>query len=341
MKRHEMSDMRHIAVAAEDDGQRLDRWLKKRVPELPYGLAQKLIRKGAIRIDGKKAQTDTRLAAGQDIILPPLEDRPDRQKAAPAPPSPNDAADIRKMVIYDDGDVVALNKPGDIASQGGGGVERHIDGLLEHLKDKKDRRPRLIHRLDRDTSGVLLCARSPEAVRRLGVSFRDRHARKIYWAIVTPAPEQQEGTINAPLVKASGPLKDRMIVDDQDEEAKVSITDFLVIERAGKKAAFVAFMPRTGRTHQIRVHAADVLGCPIVGDGKYGGAKASLPGLDLAPRLYLHARRLTLRHPLKKETLDLAAPLPADFAKSLKALGFDAALADEMTAGYTFNSRAT
>lgn len=338
-----MSGIRLISVSEEDDGQRLDRWLKKRVPELPYALAQKLIRKGAIKVDGKKAQTDSRLSAGQEVRVPPLEDRPDRQKTGSGHvPRTNDPDYIRKMVIYDDGDVVALNKSGDIASQGGGGVERHIDGLLEHLQDKKGRRPRLIHRLDRETSGVLLCARSAEAVRRLGVTFRDRYAQKIYWAVVVPAPDEQEGTINAPVVKATGAQKDRMVVDDEHEDAKSAVTDFMVLERAGNKAAFVAFMPRTGRTHQIRVHAADVLGCPILGDSKYGGAKARLQGLDLSPRLHLHARRLVLRHPLRKETLDLMAPLPPEMAKTLKTLGFDPVLADEMTAGYKpFIERAT
>ncbi|HTK85391.1 MAG TPA: RluA family pseudouridine synthase [Patescibacteria group bacterium] len=330
-----MSGIRTISVSEEDDGQRLDRWLKKRVPELPYALAQKLIRKGAIRVDGKKAQTDSRLLAGQEIRLPPLEDRPERQKTGSGHVArTNDPDYIRKMVIYDDGDVVALNKPGDIASQGGGGVERHIDGLLEHLQDKKGRRPRLIHRLDRETSGVLLCARSSEAVRRLGASFRDRYAQKIYWAVVVPAPDEQEGTINAPLVKATGAQKDRMVVDEEHEDSKIAMTDFMVLERAGKKAAFVAFMPRTGRTHQIRVHAADVLGCPILGDTKYGGSKARLTGLDLSPRLHLHARRLVLRHPLKKEMLDITAPLSPEMAKTLKTLGFDPVLADEITAGY-------
>lgn len=317
---------RSITVAEEDDGQRLDRWLKKRAPEIPYALVQKLIRKGAIRVEGKKAQTDTRLNAGQEVRLPAVEDRGPRKKPPPKP-KPGDDAYIKSLVIYDDGDVVALNKPGDIASQGGGGVERHIDGLLEFLKDRKGRRPRLIHRLDRETSGVLLCARSSEAVRRLGAAFHNRHAQKTYWAIVVPAPDAEEGTIDAPVAKARGPHKDRMVAGE-GEDAKAAVTDFLVLERAGKKAAFMAFLPRTGRTHQIRVHAADVLGCPILGDGKYGGARARLEGIALADRLHLHARRLVVRHPLKKETLDITAPLPSALEESWRALGFDAAAAD-------------
>ena len=318
-----MSGGKIIAVTEEDDGQRLDRWLKKRAPEIPYALVQKLIRKGAIRVDGKKAKTDERLSAGQEVRLPDVENRGQKEKQGPMKTGANDAAYIKSMVIYDDGDIVALNKPGDIASQGGGGVERHIDGLLELLKDKKDRRPRLIHRLDRDTSGILLCARSPEAVRNFGKMFHDRRARKIYWAITVPAPERQEGTIKAPLAKATGEHKDRMYVND-GEDSKMAVTDFIVVDRTGKKAAFVMFLPQTGRTHQLRVHAADVLHCPILGDEKYGGGKARLDGMDLSQRLHLHARRLILPHPKdSSKMLDFAAPLPPELQKTWKALGFD------------------
>lgn len=321
-----MNGVRLITVEAEDDGQRLDRWLKKRVPELPYALAQKLIRKGAIKIDGKKGQTDSRLTEGQQVRLPPLEDKPQLTKRKMYI-AKDDKAFLESLVIYDDGDIIAFNKPGDLASQGGGGVERHMDGLLELLADKKGRRPRLIHRLDRDTSGVLLCARSNEAVRKLGVSFKDRHAQKTYWAILVPAPDAQNGTINAPLAKAKGMHKDRMVIDE-GEDGKVSITDFVVVERAAKTAAFVAFMPRTGRTHQIRVHAADILECPILGDGKYGGAAARIEGMELSPRLHLHARRLVIHHPFEKRLLEFEAPLPPDIASTWAALGFDPDIGD-------------
>lgn len=330
MKDSGMKAPRLMHVEAEDDGQRLDRWLKKRVPELPYALAQKLIRKGAIRIDGRKAQMDSRLAEGQEVRLPVFENySPEKKK--PRPLTQADEDYMRGLVIYDDGDIVALNKPGDIASQGGGGVERHIDGLLETLKDKKGRRPRLIHRLDRETSGVLLCARTNESVRRLGKSFHDRRAQKVYWAIVAPAPDEQEGTVNAPLAKGTGPAKDRMYVDE-GEDSQHAVTDFMVIERAGKTAAFMAFLPRTGRTHQIRVHAADVLQTPILGDDKYGGAAARLQGMEVAARLHLHARRLILPHPERSEMIDLTAPLPPDITVSWKALGFSTADADAAVA---------
>ncbi len=314
-----MSEVRHIEVRPEDDGQRLDRWLKKCVPELPYMLAQKLIRKGAIRVDGKRGKADTRLNTGQEIRLPPMED-----KVRPKPYNlpPEDVALIKSFVIYDDGDLVAINKPSGLASQGGGGEKRHIDGMSAALTNKKDMPPRLVHRLDKATSGVMLMARSPEAVRALGDAFKNRDIRKTYWAITAGIPEQKDGTVRAPIGKVKGPIKDKMVIDE--EEGRMGITDFIQIDRMGSAAAFMAFWPRTGRTHQIRVHAADILNCPILGDSKYGGHNSEdLEGLKIPKRLHLHAQRMVLDHPLEKKTLDLTAPLPDDLKKSWKAMGFD------------------
>lgn len=314
-----MSGVRTLNVGPEDDGQRLDRWLKKCVPELPYGLAQKLIRKGAIRIDGKRSKTDTRLAVGQEVRIPPIEDKPERQKRERTFTA-DDSDYIKSLVIYDDGDLVIFNKPAGLASQGGGGVEHHIDAYFP-LLEKDGMPPRLIHRLDRDTSGLLLAARSAEAVRRLGKNFKDRRVHKVYWAVTVGMPEEGEGTVKAPIAKARGPIKDKMAIDDV--EGKYAETDFAVLDRMGTQAAFVAFWPRTGRTHQIRVHAADVLGCPVLGDGKYGGQGSELAGLDIAKGLHLHARRLVFRHPVENRTVDVMAPLPEDMKKSWRALGFD------------------
>lgn len=319
-----MSSVKHITVKEEDDGQRLDRWLKKCVPALPYPLAQKLIRKGAIRIDSKRGRTDTRLAAGQVVRIPPLED-----KVAPAKKAyrltAEDSALIKSLVIYDDGDVVAINKPWGLAAQGGGGIERHVDGMMEALKNRKGLKPRLIHRLDRDTSGVMILARSAQAVSTLGKSFMGRRVKKIYWALVAPAPDRLEGTIQAPLGKPGGPHKDKMVIDEQD--GKVAVSDFVVLEYAARQAAFVALWPRTGRTHQLRVHAADVLGCPIIGDDKYGAANVEnspdMAALGLAGRLHLHARRLVIEHPKTGQMLDFQAPLPDELRQSWKALGFN------------------
>lgn len=322
-----MSDVRHITVSESDDGQRLDRWMKKIVPEIPFVLAQKLIRKGQVRVDGKRAQMDTRLSAGQDVRIPPVETKAKTKKEYI--PNDKDRQLLAEITIFDDGDIIAFNKPSGLASQGGGGVEWQIDEMLVLLADRKGRRPMLIHRLDRDTSGVLLCARSPSAIRNLGKSMMGRQASKIYWALTVPAPEQNEGLIRAPLAKATGPIKDRMVIDE-GPDSKYAATDFHVMERAGTKAAFVAFRPQTGRTHQIRVHAADALHCPLIGDDKYGGAEARLPDMGLADRLHLHARRLRIPHPaLPNKTLDITAPLPPELEKSWRAFGFDIKGVDE------------
>lgn len=329
-----MRDIRRFKVAQDDDGQRLDRWIKANVPALSYGLAQKLMRKGQIRVDSKRAKPDMRLAAGQEIRIP----MPDAKEIAAKNQqekkrklSPADIDFIRSLVIFDDGDVIALNKPADLAVQGGTKTRRHIDGMLEGLKNSKGVVPRLVHRLDKDTSGVLLLARSAEAARRLGEMFKGREVRKIYWALVSPVPGHISGTVRAGILKGEGGRKEKMLVDD--EKGKSAVTEFCVLETAGKSAAFAAFWPRTGRTHQIRVHA-QLMGSPIIGDGKYKidrpeqeyehiPPEADLNRLDLARRLHLHARRIVLPHPVKKGRLDITAPLPPELVKSWKALGFN------------------
>lgn len=320
--------LRLITVKDDDDGQRLDRWLKRHVPDMPYALAQKLLRKGAIRVDGKRAKTDTRLSGGQEIKIPVFETGGVKSEGR-RKPSAEDAAFIRSLIIYEDADVIALNKPHGIATQGGTNQKKHIDGMLETLKDREGVVPRLVHRLDKDTSGVLLLARSAKAARELGFLFKGRDVRKIYWAIVSPAPEAFEGTIKAPMAKAGGAGREKMVVDE--EEGKYAVTEFAVIENADREAAFVAFWPRTGRTHQIRLHA-QVMGTAILGDGKYKLIKdpeskrpdIDLAGVEIARRLHLHAHRLILPHPTKHgKVLDITAPLPPELVKSWRALGFN------------------
>ena len=312
-----MKDVQHIKVPQDDDGQRLDRWLKKNVTEMSFVMAQKLIRTGQIRIDGKRAKPDTRLAAGQEIRLPPMDERPEKTDGYRL--REDDAHMIIKAVIYDDGDVMAINKPAGIATQGGMNIERHIDGMLEALTGRDGVKPRLVHRLDKDTSGVLLLARSADMARKLGRMFQSRDMKKIYWAITSPAPQDMEGEIKAPLIKGTtGPNKDKMIVDEK--EGQKAYTNFEVMEVAGRTAAFVAFMPKTGRTHQIRVHAA-YAGFPLLGDSKYG-VKAAIEGPGITQRLHLHARSLEFKHPVTGKHLKLSAPLPSDLAKSWDALGF-------------------
>ena len=312
-----MIDVRHITVPKDDDGQRLDRWLKKNVDEISFVMAQKLIRTGQIRIDGKRAKPDTRLAAGQEIRLPPMDARPEKQDGYRL--RDEDAEMIIRAVIYDDGDIMAINKPSGIATQGGMNIERHIDGMLEALTGHDGVKPRLVHRLDKETSGVLLLARSADMARKIGKLFQGRDMRKIYWAITAPAPIEMEGEIKAPLIKGTvGPEKDKMIIDHK--EGQRAYTRFETMEVAGKKAAFVAFMPKTGRTHQIRAHAA-YAGFPLLGDAKYG-AKAAIEGPGITQRLHLHARSLQFRHPLTGKNLKLQAPLPEDLVRSWDALGF-------------------
>jgi 23S rRNA pseudouridine955/2504/2580 synthase len=336
-----MSDGSHriIKVAEDDDGQRFDRWLKKHVPDVPYGLAQKLIRKGAFRIDGKRAKADTRLEMGQEVSVPAA--------AAQAKPTPKtaekrekkprlseqDAKLIQSLVIYDDGDIIAINKPADLAVQGGSKIKRHIDGMLPALVDKKGVVPRLVHRLDKDTSGVLLLARSAKVAKSLGEMFKSRDMRKIYWALVYGVPNPQDGTIKAFLKKSGGKDNERMMTTDHnDRDGKYSQTEYAVLDFAHGQAAFVAFWPRTGRTHQIRKHA-ELLGTPIVGDHKYAGRniemdgdEKSLPtleGVQTADTLHLHAHRLIFKHPVTGKSMDISSPLPAELKKSWKVLGFE------------------
>lgn len=322
-----MSGVKIVTVAQDDDGQRLDRWLKKNAPDLPYALLQKLMRKGQIRVDGKRAKTDTRLAAGQEVRIPPSSDEGKQDRYFRA--QKGDAELLKSMILYDDGDLVVLNKPAGIAAQGGLRVERHIDGLLEHMADAEGSKPKLCHRLDRDTSGLLVLARSREIAAKMGKAFENKNIRKYYWALVAPAPEENEGSIVAPLAKGEDSFKDMMVVDE--ENGKFARTEFKVIERAAKKAAFLALWPRTGRTHQLRVHC-QVAGFPIIGDEKYGNDDAAadmIQALGLAPRLHLHAARLILPHPGGKGVLDLRAPLPPELRKSWGDFGFDYDFSDD------------
>lgn len=318
-----MSGVRHIKVLDDDDGQRLDRWLKKRVPELPYGLAQKLMRTGQIRVEGKRAKAETRLVAGQDVRLPPMEEQGEKREKKL---SPKDIAFIKSLVIFDDGDVIALNKPAGLSVQGGTKTRIHIDGFLDGLKNKEGVRPRLVHRLDKDTSGVLLLARSADIARKLGEAFKGREIQKIYWALVSPAPVVPQGTIKAPLVKSGGKNKERMRTSN---EGKNAITEYSVIDKTGDQVAFVAFWPRTGRTHQIRVHA-EIAGFPLLGDNKYRGPGIEkIEGIEYAERLHLHAQRIILKHPSKKGILDVTAPLPEELRKSWKKMGFNPSYKDD------------
>lgn len=319
-----MSDVRIITVSHDDDGQRLDRWIKRHAPDLPYVLVQKLLRKGQIRIGGKRAKPETKLEAGQEVRLPPYTGERTYEKPKL---SHEDIAFMRSLVIYDDGEVIAINKPADLAVQGGTNTLHHVDGMLEALSSADGVKPRLVHRLDKDTSGVLLLARSSKVAAALGHAFKGRDIRKTYWALISPVPEIYDGTIKAPIIKAGGLNKERMRVDF--DEGKYAITEYKVMDVAGNDVAFVAFWPRTGRTHQLRVHA-EYMGCPILGDNKYSyreieheHEQIDLEGLNLSRRLHLHAHRVALQHPTQNKMLDIRAPLPPELAKSWRKLGFE------------------
>lgn len=335
-----MSGVRHVTVDDEGDGQRLDRWLRKVAPAVTQGQVERMCRKGEIRVAGGRVKASTRLEVGQDVRLPPMPD--EAAPRAPATPattvSAADAAMIQAAVIYRDDDVIALDKPPGLAVQGGSGQTRHVDGLAEALRFGRDDKPRLVHRLDRDTSGVLLLARSGKAASWLARAFQDRAARKIYWAAVAGVPSPRAGTIRYGLVKAGGhgPLGEgeKMVCVPPDrikvtEGAKRATTDYMVLEKVAQRAAWVALSPITGRTHQLRAHMAEI-GHPVVGDGKYGtnaqentgtGWGAQLGGA-VSRKLHLHARSLRLTHPGTGAILHFTAPLPEHMARTWELFGW-------------------
>jgi 23S rRNA pseudouridine955/2504/2580 synthase len=327
-----MNDVRHFTVKEDEDGQRLDRWLKQNLPRTPYALLQKMVRTGQVRIDGKRAKTDTRLVMGQDIRIPPAEER--TEKLTTFDSKPNDKQFLEAITLYDDGEILILNKPYGLPVQGGPNIRRHIDGMLNVMHNLKGVRPRLVHRLDRDTSGILICARSLRMTQMLTKIFEQHTIRKVYWALVSPSPALKSGEVNAALIKGEGARKEAMVIDDKN--GKSSRTLYRVIEKSGKEAAFVTFWPRTGRMHQIRVHAADGLGCPILGDEKYRGMSPLIDEKGLDGRLHLHAARIVFEHPSKKVLMDIKAPLPPELVKSWKAFGFDPSYQEDPFAEIAF-----
>jgi 23S rRNA pseudouridine955/2504/2580 synthase len=327
-----MSGVETIEVNPDDNGIRLDRWLRRRHPGLKQGVLEKLLRTGQIRVDGKRAKSNLRLSEGQQIRIPPqaAASESEAPRRDDRKPDAKEAAFVQSLVIYRDDDVIALNKPPGLAVQGGTKTARHIDAMLDALRFGSKERPRLVHRLDRDTSGVLLLARSVNAAARLGKAFQGRDVRKIYWALVVGVPDRDEGRIDMPLGKRPGPRGERMMHDEQ--EGKSAITLYSVVERAGQAASWLALWPLTGRTHQLRVHCA-AIGHPVAGDGKYGGEDAFLPGEGVAHQLHLHARELRLPHPSGRGELRITADLPLHMAESWDLFGFDRNYAGDPFAG--------
>jgi 23S rRNA pseudouridine955/2504/2580 synthase len=337
-----MSGVRLLTVADADGDSRLDRWLKRQFPHLAQATVEKLCRTGQIRVDGGRVKASTRVAPGMEIRVPPFPaERPAPALAteARADETNPDAAMIQGAVLWKDEHIIALNKPPGLPSQGGSGQgTRHVDGLTGALMFGYKDRPKLVHRLDKDTSGVLLLARTDRVARALSEAFRHRTTRKIYWAVVAGVPSPRMGTIRFGLVKAPGGgrggegEKMRAIHPgqvDKTEGAKRATTDYAVLDALGSRAAWVAMVPVTGRTHQLRAHMAEI-GHPIVGDGKYGGSGqenlgdgwgAQLGG-EISRKMHLHARSISFDHPITGKRITIEAPLPEHMRRTWATLGW-------------------
>jgi len=312
-----------VAVTADESGMRVDRFLEARFPGLSFSHIQRVIRKGEVRVNGRRTQPKNRLEAGQSVRIPPL--RLDQ----PGPRTPGNEVDektrafLKSITLYEDADVLVLNKPMGLAVQGGSGTTRHLDGMLEVLRDAHGQRPRLVHRLDKDTAGCLLVAKTRFAAAALAKTFRSRSARKVYWALVAGVPKVPQGRVSTFLAKEEREDESFMrIARHGDKGASHAVTYYAVVETAGPLLAWVSLKPVTGRTHQLRAHM-DHIGHPIVGDPKYFARENwQLPG-GMQDKLHLLARRIAVPHP-RGGTIDVTAPLPPHMLQSWNLLGLDA-----------------
>ncbi len=326
-----MAGIEHIRVDADEAGMRVDRWFKVHYPGLGFGPLQKLLRSGQVRIDGGRVKSDTRVQSGQMIRVPPLD--VDARKTGPIASRDlkhsSDFELLQRMVLHEDDKVIVLNKPAGLAVQGGSGVTRHIDQMLEAWTSPKGEKPRLVHRLDRDTSGVLVIARTRGAAQRLTAAFRERDTKKTYWSLVKGVPRKHHDKISTWLVKEQTPDGDRMRVARHGEEgADHAVSYYRVLETAAQDLAWLEMEPYTGRTHQLRVHALHI-GHPIIGDPKYfiDEPNWNFPG-GMQKRLHLHARHIDIPHP-SGGRLRVTAPLPPHMVQSWNLLGFDQRENDE------------
>ena len=324
-----MAGVEQIKVDEDEADMRLDRWFKAHYPGLGFGHLQKLLRSGQVRVDGGRVKSDTRLAAGQTVRVPPL--GVDRNASGPLTPrsiaGKGDGDALSQILLHEDDKVFVFNKPPGLAVQGGSGIVRSVDQMLEAWRNKKGEKPRLVHRLDRDTSGALVVARTRQAAMRLAESFRTRETKKVYWALVKGVPKKAEGKISSWLIKEQTPDGDRVRVARHGEAgADHAVSYYRVVEKSGQALSWLEMEPQTGRTHQLRVHAA-ALGCPIIGDPKYFEADQNwdFPG-GIQKRLHLHARRIVIPHP-DSGTIDVTAPLPGHMVQSWNLLGLDEASA--------------
>jgi 23S rRNA pseudouridine955/2504/2580 synthase len=327
MTKGDEKGIRQFTVEADDDGIRLDRWFKRHLPDASFNIVSRWARTGQLRVDGKRVGPGDRLEAGQAIRVPPADPvavaaRPVRKRREL---TEDEAEFALGMVIHRDDAAIVLNKPAGLATQGGTKTENHVDGLLDALTFGLDNRPKLVHRLDKDTSGALLVARTSRAAGHFAKAFSSRTARKVYWALVVGVPDIADGFIDLPIGKQPGSGGEKMHVDEKDGAS--ARTRYRIVERAGNTCAWVELQPYTGRTHQLRVHMA-AIGHPIVGDGKYGGKEAFLTG-TISRKMHLHARRIRIDHP-KGEQIDVRADLPPHMKDSFADLGFDIELGDAL-----------
>lgn len=320
-----MAGVQLIQVAADETGMRLDRWFKVHFPGLGFGPLQKLLRSGQIRVDGGRVKSETRIQPGQTIRVPPLgvDEKVHGPLTSNTMKNRDDDDVLKQMLLHEDEKVLVFNKPAGLAVQGGSGITRNVDEMLEAWRNKRGEKPRLVHRLDRDTSGVLVVARTRAAAQSLTTAFRERETKKTYWALVKGTPRQKEGKLSSWLIKETTPDGDRMRVAKHGEQgADHAVSYYRVLEEAGQQLTWLEMEPYTGRTHQLRVHALS-LGTPIIGDPKYFDADHNwaFPG-GMQKRLHLLARRIVVPHP-SGGTLDITAPLPPHMVQSWNLIGFD------------------
>ncbi|MEO1748629.1 MAG: RluA family pseudouridine synthase [Pseudomonadota bacterium] len=322
-----MTGVSEKTVEGDENGMRLDRWFKSHFPGLGFGALQKLLRSGQVRVDGRRAKSDTRIHTGNLIRIPPQLTQEKSSSDGPTNPlkNANDRDALAKMTLFEDAKVLILNKPFGLAVQGGSGVSRHVDGMLEALRNKKGEKPRLVHRLDRDTTGVLAIAKSRSAAQALTEAFRKRDTEKVYWALVKGSPRKSEGRISTWLAKEQTPDGDRMRIAEHGEKgADHAVSQYRRIETAGQRLTWMELQPETGRTHQLRIHCLS-MGLPILGDPKYfeDDPNWEFPG-GIQKKLHLHARRLRIPHP-NGGKINVTAPLPPHMVQSWNLLGLDEA----------------
>jgi 23S rRNA pseudouridine955/2504/2580 synthase len=321
------SKVQTVTVTADEANMRVDRFLEARFPGLSYSHIQRIVRKGELRVDGKRTDSKDRLSAGQAIRIPPLHLDAPKKSSGLSEADEKTLATLKEMILFEDDDVLVLNKPAGLAVQGGSGTTHHVDRMLEVMRDSKGQKPRLVHRLDKETSGCLLVAKTRFAASMLTGSFRSRSARKIYWAMVAGVPKPKQGRISTFLAKEEREDDSFMrIAEHGDDGASHAVTYYAVVETAAQKLAWVSLKPVTGRTHQLRAHMEHI-GHPIVGDSKYFQIENwELPG-GIQNRLHLLARRIVIPHP-RGGLIDATAPLPQHMQQSWNLLGLDAARFD-------------